>query len=183
MKHGPSWRMSELKGPGRSSQPLPCGGQGSGPGLSVVAGLRAGTRVPQLTPRGSAFCLGSSVLPLAPVLLVSPVDARLGFGLASDLCCPVHSSCSPSCAVSNLRVSLCKMETVALPVAQLIGASPCTLKGGGFHSQSGYMPRWRVQSWVGAHAGGNQSMFLAHIGVTLSLPLSKINFKEKISVS
>lgn len=68
-------------------------------------------------------------------------------------------------------------------VAQLSGASSCTLKGGRFDFWSGYTPRLRVQSQVVAHAGGNQSTFLSHIGIILSLPLSKISLKEKISVS
>ena len=52
-------------------------------------------------------------------------------------------------------------------------------KGHRFDSRSGHMPRLLVQSPVGAHIRGNQSMFLSHIDVSLpSFPfhsLSKIN--------
>ena len=46
----------------------------------------------------------------------------------------------------------------------------CTPKGWAFDSQSGHMPRLRVQSLAGAHRGGNQSVFL-------SLPLSLKSIK------
>ena len=54
-------------------------------------------------------------------------------------------------------------------VAQLVGASSCTPKGCRFDSQSGQIPRLWVQAPVGEHLGGNQSMFLSHIDVCLSL--------------
>ena len=55
-------------------------------------------------------------------------------------------------------------------VALLIGTSSHTPKGCEFYPQLGHIPRLQVQSPVGQHTGGNHSMFLSHIDV--SLPLS-----------
>ena len=48
-------------------------------------------------------------------------------------------------------------------------ASSCKPKGRGFDSLSGHMPGLRVWSLVGAHARGNQSMFLSHIDSSFPL--------------
>ena len=42
-----------------------------------------------------------------------------------------------------------------------------------FDSQSGHIPRLRVQSPVGVGTVGNRSMFLSHIDVSLPFSLSK----------
>ena len=57
-------------------------------------------------------------------------------------------------------------------VAQLSGAWSHAAKGWGFDSWSGHMPRLKVQSPVGAHIGGNQSVFLPHIDVSLCFSVS-----------
>ena len=57
-------------------------------------------------------------------------------------------------------------------VAQLVGALFCKLKGCGFDSWSGHMPRLWVQFPVGAHTRGNWSMLLSHIDVFLLFSLS-----------
>ena len=69
----------------------------------------------------------------------------------------------------------------------MVRASAHTPKGCGFDSCSEHIPRLRVRSLVGACMGGNTSMFLFHIDVSISLPcpLSKITypqarFKKKI---
>lgn len=52
--------------------------------------------------------------------------------------------------------SLFKKKAFALAgVAWLVGASSCTLRGDGFDSGSGHMPRLQIQSWVQARACGN----------------------------
>ena len=69
------------------------------------------------------------------------------------------------------RSFLSSQKTWALAsMAQLFGVSSCKPKGHGFNSQSGHIPRLWVRSLVGAHTGGNQSMFLSYINVSLSLP-------------
>lgn len=49
----------------------------------------------------------------------------------------------------------------------------------------GHIPQFQVQSptLVGAHAGGNQSMSLSHMDVSLPLllPFHSLNINEKIS--
>ena len=49
---------------------------------------------------------------------------------------------------------------------------PAHWKGCGFDSQSGHMPGLWVQSLGGVHTGGNGSMFLSHVNISLSLPFS-----------
>ena len=55
-------------------------------------------------------------------------------------------------------------------------------KGPRFRSWSGHTPRLWVQSLVGAHMGGNLSVFLSHIDIPLSLS-SSLSLKKFISVS
>ena len=54
-------------------------------------------------------------------------------------------------------------------VAQLVGAFSRITKGCRFDSQSGHIPRLRVQSLFGAHMGGKRPKFLSHKDVSLSL--------------
>ena len=56
-------------------------------------------------------------------------------------------------------------------VAQLVGASSRAPKGCGLGSGSGHITRLWVQPLVRACGGGNQSIFLSHGDVPLSLPL------------
>ena len=59
------------------------------------------------------------------------------------------------------------------------------LKKGEALARSGHIARLRVQSSLGVYTGGNQSMFLSHIGVSLSLSLSlfPLPFLSKINKS
>ena len=68
-----------------------------------------------------------------------------------------------------------KMRIALAGVAQLIGALSCTLKVGGL-IPSGHIP----SLWVGVCMGGNQSMFLSHIDVSLSLSNQLTFFKKKM---
>ena len=52
---------------------------------------------------------------------------------------------------------------------RLVGASSRRLKGCWFNSWPGHMPRLQVWSLVEIHTKGNQSMFLLHIDISLSL--------------
>ncbi|KAF6104054.1 hypothetical protein HJG60_011103 [Phyllostomus discolor] len=52
-------------------------------------------------------------------------------------------------------------------VAQLVGTSPCKLKGRGCDSPSGHRPGVRAQSPVGARTRGNPPMFPPLIDVSL----------------
>ena len=63
----------------------------------------------------------------------------------------------------------------------MVGASFSARKGYRFHSLLGHTPKFRVQFLVRACTGGNQSMFLSHIDVALSLspPPLKINLEKK----
>lgn len=88
-------------------------------------------------------------------------------------------------AISTVRllklgtcITVIKIKTVPWRVAQLVGASSCTLRGCRFHYPSGHMPRWRFRSpvWV---CTGRQSMFLFP-SLSLSLPFFK---KEKRKIS
>lgn len=64
-----------------------------------------------------------------------------------------------------------KYVKVALAsIARLVGASPHTPKGRGFHFQSRYIPRLQVLSPVVTLIGDNQSVFLSHIDVSVSPP-------------
>ena len=56
-------------------------------------------------------------------------------------------------------------------VARMVGASSQKRKGFRFGSQTGHMPRLPARSLVWVRAGGNQSMSLPHIHVSLSLHL------------
>ena len=56
-------------------------------------------------------------------------------------------------------------------VAHLVRASPCMPAGCRFEPWSGHIPRLWVRTPVGACKGGNQSMFLSHIYVSLFLSL------------
>lgn len=58
-------------------------------------------------------------------------------------------------------------------VTQLVGVLPHTPKGAWFNSWSVQIPRFQVQSPVGAHGGGNLSVFLSHISVLPPLLLSQ----------
>ena len=60
-------------------------------------------------------------------------------------------------------------------VAQLFGVLFSTLKGRGFDSWSGHIPRLWVQSPVGERMGGTQSMCLTLTFFSLPSSLSKIN--------
>ena len=55
----------------------------------------------------------------------------------------------------------------ALAGCLLVGASSHALKCWGFDPLLGHTPRLWVQSTVGAYMGGNQSMYLSHINVSL----------------
>ena len=75
-------------------------------------------------------------------------------------------------------------------VAQLPRALARTPTGYGFNPSSKHIPRLYVRSPIRARMGGNPSMFLSHISVSLSLPssLSKIHilwwgFKKKVYMS
>ena len=66
-----------------------------------------------------------------------------------------------------------KNKAVALDgVAPLVGASACKPKSCGFSSWSGHIPGLWVRSPLRVYMGGNQSMFLSHIDVSLSSSLS-----------
>ena len=86
-----------------------------------------------------------------------------------------HSTALPAffffspCSTKEFRQIIKKHERALARVALLVGASFCTAKGWGFNSQPGHIFRLQVQSPVQAHMGGNQSMFLFHIDVSLSL--------------
>ena len=89
---------------------------------------------------------------------------------------------------SNLKISaklqlclhsskqlICTLVLSSAP--HLVGASSHKLKGHGLDSRSRHMPRSQVLSPAGVHTKDNQSMFLFHINMSLSLPspLSKTN--------
>ena len=57
-------------------------------------------------------------------------------------------------------------------VTQLVEASSCTPRGRGFNSLSRHILGLRIQPLLGVRTGGNQSMFLSHIDVSLFLALS-----------
>ena len=52
-------------------------------------------------------------------------------------------------------------------LAWWVGASSRAPKGCGFNYRSGHIPGLHVQSPFWAPAGGNQSMFLSHINLSL----------------
>ena len=76
--------------------------------------------------------------------------------------------------VTPLNCSKNILHVALASVAQLAGASSLTLKGCGFNSQSGHMPRLHIQPPVRVDVRGNGMMFLSYINVCLSpsLPLS-----------
>ena len=84
---------------------------------------------------------------------------------------------------STVEVNLKKESTLPWPHGS-VGWSiiPCTERLW-FNSHSGHISRLRVQSPVRAHTGGNCSMFLSHINLSLSLPpsVSRFPFLSKIN--
>ena len=85
--------------------------------------------------------------------------------------CVYHQQKKMCIGTVELLFSLKRRKSCPV-VAQLVRALSHKLKGHRFDSQPGYKPRLQVQSLVRAHMGGNQSMFLSHIDVSLSLSLS-----------
>ena len=75
------------------------------------------------------------------------------------------------------------MVSVLASMAHLVGALSYKLKGCGFNSQSGHMPRLWVQSLVGVLMGGNRPMFLSHIDISLPLSPSLSLFLKSTSTS
>ena len=62
-----------------------------------------------------------------------------------------------------------RLHSALTGMAQLVGASLCPRRVGAY-SWSGHTPWLLVQSPIGAHTGGNWSMFLSYTDVSLSLP-------------
>ena len=64
-------------------------------------------------------------------------------------------------------------------VLQFVGVLSCALRGCGFDSWWGHVPGLQVPSPVRGHMGGNQSMFLSHINVSLPPPPSSLKVIKK----
>ena len=82
---------------------------------------------------------------------------------------PLFFSLSLKLSKYNLFLKKNSVSTLA-SVAQLVWISSCNPEGHRFGSWSGHMPGLQVQLPIEVCLGGNQSMFLSHIDVSLPLP-------------
>ena len=102
------------------------------------------------------------------------ISPSFGEGLVGNpqFCSPVVGNAMGQLSSFSLPTGAVKIALISLAsVAQLVGVpSPNTPEGCRFNPQSGHIPRLWVQSPAGARSGGNQSMFLSCITVSLSPP-------------
>ena len=106
----------------------------------------------------------------ALALLLQELPPWGGWTITFRLCYPftpplLHSVLSLPCLSSILQFRRNVLALTFWDVAHSVGTSSCGLKGHGFNSQSGHVPRVWVWFLVVAHAKGNRLMFLS-----LSLP-------------
>lgn len=85
------------------------------------------------------------------------------------------------CTTVNL---VCSKSKALAGVARFVEALSWTLKSHGFNSQSGHIPRLRVQSWSGCNVGGNPSIFFPpplspHFPLIINMSLDEDYIKKE----